>query len=146
MRINQTYKIARLDADVIVANASTTIVAILGLLHALKASKSYGFTLKLLVTGKAAADIDIAIGFSAAGATITYGLGSVNPKVSVEDDELMIALTDDVESLIVIEGVITTGANPGNLTAEAAQTTSNASDLTAKAGSTLELWEVSNTT
>lgn len=143
---NQTYKIARIDADLVQANASTTIAAILGLLHALDASKSYKFKLSLLVVGKAAADIDVAIGFSAAAAVITYGLSGVTPKVSVEDDELMVALTDDVESLIVIEGVITTGANAGNLTAEAAQTTSNASDLSVKAGSMLELWTVSNTT
>ena len=146
MQQNQTYKIARVVADQIVVNNSTTQTNITKLLHALKGdSKVHKFVLTLLVTGKAAADIDVSI-TGPAGSTLTYGLSPVNPKVSVGGDELTTALTDDVESIIEITGTILMGTTAGNLQVLAAQNIANVSDLNAKAGSSLEIWQISDTT
>lgn len=125
--------------------SSTTLQDITRLVASLKANKSYKFSAAILCVGKANADIDIGLQ-ALSGAAVTWGLQGTNPKVSAIGDEIMTALTDDILSLICVEGVITVGSTAGDLQIQAAQTTSQANALVIKAGSILEVWEVSDTT
>lgn len=142
---NQTYRVARVVTDQNLSQSSTTQQNITSLVAALKASKTYKFKATVLCIGKANADIDIGLG-ALSGAVATWGLQSVTPKVSAIGDEIMVSLSDDTLSEIIVEGVFTVSTTAGNLQITAAQTTSQANQLTIKAGSILEVWQVSDTT
>ena len=142
---NTTYVVKRVSSDQNLDQSSTTLQDITRLVASLKANKSYKFSAAILCIGKANADIDIGIQ-ALSGAAVTWGLQGTNPKVSIISDELMTALTDDTLSLICVEGVITVGSTAGDLQLQAAQTTSQANQLTIKAGSCLEVWEITDTT
>jgi hypothetical protein len=144
MRENTTNIVKRKTATQTVNN-SATLVAITQLLASLGANEVWEFTLKLLLDGKAVADADVALGFSAAGATLTYGDSSEQAKDAVEDAEINFALVDDLPTVCIIEGIISTGANPGDLQASFAQATANASDLDCLPGSCLKMKRIDDT-
>ena len=141
---NQTYRVARKVAAQTMTPSSTTQQNVTSLAVALKASKTYKFKGSILCIGKANADIDIGLA-ALSSAVATWGLDSVTPKVSAIGDEINTALTDDVLSVIVVEGVITVSTTAGDLQLTAAQAVSQANDLIIKIGSMLEVWEVSDT-
>lgn len=144
MQPNTTYKISRQTADQISNDTTQAIIA--QLVAALEKNETYKFKLTLMVIGKAADDVDVSL-TGPAGAVLTYGLDGVNPKVSVGAAELMVALTDDLLSVIIIEGVITVGSTAGNLSTLFGMTTDVSTlPLTAKIGSSLEVWQVTDTT
>ena len=144
MQQNQTNILKRKTATQTVTN-STTQVAITQLLAAIGANEVWEFTLKLLLDGKAVADADVALGFDAAGAVLTYGDIAEAAKDAVEDAEINFPLVDDLPTICTIEGIISTGANAGTLQATFAQATANASDVDCLAGSKLQLRRIDDT-
>jgi len=146
MQQNTTHILKRKTDGTQTVNASETLVAITQLLAALGANEIWSFKLKLLLDGKAVADADVAVGFSAAGATLTYGDASAAAMDAIEDGQVNFPLVDDLPTICIIEGIISTGANPGNLTTSFAQGTSDASDLELLNGSSLELRRIDDTT
>jgi hypothetical protein len=144
MNPNTTYFIKRLLADQV--SNDTTQAAIAELVAALEKNEIYKYKLTLLVIGKAADDVDVSL-TGPSGSVLTYGLDGVNPKVSVGAAELMVALTDDLLSVVIVEGIITVGSTAGNLSPLFGMTTDVSTlPLTAKAGSSLEVWQISATT
>lgn len=144
MQQNQTYRLARKTAAQTMTQSSTTQQNITELVASVKASTVYKFKATILCIGKANADIDLGLA-ALSGAAVTWGLQSVTPKVSAIGDEIMVALSDDTLSEIIVEGVITVGSTAGNLQITAAQTTSQANDLIIKPGSLLEIWQTTDT-
>jgi len=144
MQQNTTYFIKRLVADQV--SNDVTQAAITQLVAALEKNETYKYKLTLLVIGKAADDVDVAL-TGPSGSVLTYGLDGVNPKVSVGAAELMVALTDDLLSIVIVEGIITVSTTAGNLSPTFAMTTDVSTlPLTAKVGSSLEVWQITDTT
>lgn len=144
MKENQTYKIARVTADQAVNDTVQT--AITKLVTSLPANEAFKFVLTLLVAGFALDDIDISL-TGPASSVLTYGLSSVTPKVSAGGDEIMVALSNSTLSVIEIEGVISLGATAGNFSPKFGMTADvSGSPLTVKTGSSLEIWQITDTT
>lgn len=144
MRENTTNVIKRVIADLTHVNASIVQTAITALAIAMGANEVWEFDLKLRVQGKAVADIDSSL-TGPAGSVLSYGAIEVAAKDAVGAEEILNALVDDLPTIVHIEGVIVTGATPGNLQALAAQNVSNASDLFVLAGSSLKAKRIDDT-
>lgn len=144
MQQNTTKLIKRVIATQTIT-ATTTLAAITSLLASLGANEVWEFTLKLIVDGTATEDIDVALGYSESGATLTYGDASLPAMDAVEDAQIMFALVDALPTICIIEGVISTGANAGDLVASAAQTVSGAVDTDILPGSSLKLNRIDDT-
>lgn len=140
---NQTKIVKRVLATQTIT-ATTTQAAITRLLAAIGANEVWEFTLKLLVDGKATEDIDVSL-TGPSGSTLTYGDASLPAMDAVGGAEIMFALVDDLPTICIIEGVISTGATAGDLTALAAQTVSGAVDTDILAGSSLKLTRIDDT-
>lgn len=145
MQQNQTYVVRRVTADQLLALSSTTLQNITKLLAPVVASGVYKVRLSLYVEGKADSDVKATI-VGPSGSTGVIDLESVSPKVNPIGTAVAVSLSDDTLSLIVFEGVVTVSTTAGNIQAQAAQNVSQADQLTVKAGSMLEVWQVSDTT
>jgi CII-binding regulator of phage lambda lysogenization HflD len=105
----------------------------------------YKYKVTLLVTGFNDSSCKIAV-TGPTGSTLTYGLDITNPKVSTGGTGLAVTLTDSTLSVIVIEGTITLDTtHSGNLQVQIAQNVSQNDQLTTKAGSMLEVWQINDT-
>ena len=145
MKENTTYRIARVTADQLLTKSNTTIQAITQLVKSVDASKDYVVRLTLLVIGKADSDIKATV-TAPSGATGAFDLISVNPGVGVIGTGQAVSLADDTLSTVIMVGVIKVSTTAGNIQASASQNVSQNDQLTIKAGSTMEIWQVSDTT
>jgi hypothetical protein len=145
MKENTTYRIRRLTADQNLTQSNTTIQAINQLVATVDKSKDYKVRLTLLVIGKADSDIKATV-TAPSGATGVFDLVTVNPGVGVIGTGQAVSLADDTLSTVIMEGVIKISTTAGSITAKASQNVSQADQLTIKAGSSLEIWQISDTT
>jgi hypothetical protein len=143
MKENTTYLIKRATVTT-TKNASTVLSTITGLVAKVTGGDIYKFVLTVMVTGKHAADVKVAL-TGPTSSVLTYGLSSVTPKVTAGGTGITVTLADDTLSVIVIQGIIdnTAGAD-GSLTAQVAQNVSDASNTIVEPGSALEVWQISD--
>jgi hypothetical protein len=145
MKENTTYRIARVETDQLLTQSNTTIQSITELVASVEASKDYKVRLTLLVIGKADSDIKATV-TAPSGATGAFDLISVNPGVGAIGTGQAVSLADDTLSSIIMEGVIKVSTTAGSVQAKASQNVSQADQLTVKAGSSMEIWQISDTT
>lgn len=145
MKENTTYRIARVTADQLLTKSNTVIESITSLVKTVEASKDYVVRLTLLVIGKADSDIKATV-TAPSGTTGAFDLISVNPGVGAIGTGQAVSLADDTLSTVIMVGVIKVGTTAGSIQAKAAQNVSDNDQLTIKAGSSMEIWQISNTT
>ena len=141
---NTTYRIARVTSDQLLTKSNTTIEAITELVKSVEKSKDYKVRLTLLVIGKADSDIKATV-TAPAGSTGAFDLISVNPGVGAIGTGQAVSLADDTLSIVIMEGVIKVDTTAGDIQAKAAQNVSQNDQLTIKAGSSMEIWQISDT-
>lgn len=132
----------RLDAgfaQVTGADFTTTgqsLVDITGLTFATAANKQYRFRAVLSTSSSSAAGIEVGVQHSGAGATVeavamgTVGAGAESAvRVSALNTATAAFNTNGSDGGIVIEGILTVGANAGNLTIQLLKVTSGTATI-----------------
>jgi len=123
------------------------------LVSAVAANTNYIFRFVLFFTGNIAADIKFAITVPAAVTFLRWGSGqmkynvdgyniSMSPVVAASGTSTPVASRGATEAQFIIDGVLSNGANAGNLQLQWAQNVANASDTQVLPGSSLTVWEV----
>lgn len=140
----------RLDAGfakVITSDFTTTgqaLVDVTGLTFATAANKQYRFRAVLSTSSSSASGIEVGVQHSGAGASIeavatgTAGAGAVQAvRVSALNTATAAFNTNGADGGITIEGILTVGANAGNLTIQVLKVTSGTA--TVRVGSHVEI-------